>query len=216
MPFIAIVYCFLLLVAWAIGIARYSRLSIAFKILSWSFPVVFLCNIISPFWINRFGNNAPILHVESLTDYVFFAATFYYLLKSKTTKKIIIISMVIVAFFVVINAIYWQGFYTKFPTNVYFLTQPLLAIFSLLLFKEMLMYPLKINPVQQSAFWYNTAILFYATTMFFYLGLSNYFPEHNLHDHFFYYFWYLIFYVFDILLAVATLTDNQKTTLENA
>lgn len=124
--------------------------------------------------------------------------------------------MVLVTVSVFINAVYLQNFLKKFPTNIYFLTQPLLAIFSLLLFKEMLMYPLKINPVKQSAFWYNTAILFYATTMFFYNGLSNYFPEHNIYDHFLYYFWYFICYLFAILLAAAILTDNKKIIVENA
>lgn len=214
--FVEIAYWFLLLVVWTIGIVRYTRLTKAFKILTWSFPVVFLCNVISPFLIDLYGNNAPILHIENLIDYLFFSMTFYYLFKSKSIKIALIVSIFIVAVFIVINAIYWQSFYKKFPTNVYFLMQPLLAIFSLLLFKEMLMYPLKINPVKQSTFWYNTAILFYATTMFFYLGLSNYFPEHNLHDHFLYYFWYLIFYIFEILLAVAILTDDKKIIVENA
>jgi hypothetical protein len=48
----------------------------------------------------------------------------------------------------------------------------LYALFSLLLFKEMLQYPLRINILKQSVFWYNTAILFYATTMFFMMGFQ--------------------------------------------
>lgn len=126
------------------------------------------------------------------------------------------VSIVIITLFVIINAIYLQHFRKVFPTNIYYPTQTLFAVFSLLLFKEMLMYPLKINIVRQSVFWFNTAMLFYATTMFFYFGLSNYFIEHNIHGHFFYYFWYFIGYMFAVLLAAALLADNKKITLDNA
>jgi len=216
MTLVAIVYCFLLLVIWVIGIVRYAKLTTAFKILTWSFPVVFLCNIISPFLVDRYGSNAPVLHVESLTDYLFFSMTFYFLFKNKVVKKAILISIAVITLFVFINAIYLQHIRNVFPTNIYYPTQILFAVFSLLLFKEMLMYPIKVNIVKQSVFWFNTAMLFYATTMFLYFGLSNYFPEHILHDHIIYYFWYFICYIFSILLAAALLTDDKKITLDNA
>ncbi len=91
-----------------------------------------------------------------------------------------------------------QPFTKVFPTYIYIPTQILFAIFSLLLFKEMLMYPIKINITKQSVFWFNTAILFYATTMFFNLSISNYLAENNLNDDFIFYFWYFITDVFHI------------------
>jgi hypothetical protein len=216
MSLVAIIYCLLLLMIWGIGLFRYARLTTAFKVLTWSFPVVFLFNIISPFFVARYRSNAPILHTECLTDFIFFSMTFYYLFKSKRIKKAILISIAFTGVFIVINAIYLQHFRRVFPTNAYYLTQTLFAIFSLLLFKEMLIYPSKIDIVKQSIFWYNTAILFYATTMFFYNGLSNYFPAHNIYDVFLYYFWYFICYLFAILLVIALLTDNKKIIVDNA
>jgi hypothetical protein len=125
-------------------------------------------------------------------------------------KKTIVISIIIITIFFFINAVFFQAISKVFPTNIYFPTQILFAVFSLLLFKEMLMYPLKINIIQQSVFWYNTAILFYATTMFFNFGLSNYLVRRNLNDQFIYYFWYFILHVFYILISISLLTDKKK------
>jgi hypothetical protein len=94
--------------------------------------------------------------------------------------------------------------------------QVLFAIFSLLLFKEMLLYPLKINIINQSVFWFNTAMLFFATTMFFNLGLTNYLGRNIQYDDIIIYFWYLILYLFHILICIALLTENKKITPSNA
>src|ERR1022692_4062855 len=101
----------------------------------------------------------------------------------------------------------------KYSQQIYIPTHILFAVFSLLLFKEMLMYPVKINIIRQSVFWYNTAILFYSTTMFLFLGLSNYLAVHNLDDNFIFNFWYLITDIFHILICIAILTENKKTII---
>ncbi|MFI5138336.1 MAG: hypothetical protein ACHQIM_10965, partial [Sphingobacteriales bacterium] len=88
-------------------------------------------------------------------------------------------------------------------------------IFSLLLFKEMLQYAVKMNITKQSVFWYNTAILFNSTTMFFFLGLSNYLAENNLADLLIFYFWFIIADIFYILIGIAMLTENKKTLAIN-
>lgn len=73
----------------------------------------------------------------------------------------------------------------------------------------MLAYPLKVNIVKQGVFWYNTAILFYATTMFFNLGLTNYYSKHG-GDIYIYFFWYGVLCIFHILIGIALLTDDKK------
>ena len=74
----------------------------------------------------------------------------------------------------------------------------------------MLLYPVKINIVKQSVFWYNTAMLFYATTMFFNLGMTNYYSQHKF-DAYIFYFWYFILCAFHIMIGIALLTDNKET-----
>ena len=74
----------------------------------------------------------------------------------------------------------------------------------------MLNYPSKINLLRQSTFWFNTAMLFYATTMFFTLGMSNYLAEHITGDSMLANFWYFIEYLFHVFIGISLLTDNKQ------
>ncbi|WP_157750737.1 hypothetical protein [Mucilaginibacter gotjawali] len=182
MTIISYLYCVLLFIVAGVGLSRYKLLTIPFKILTWSVVAVSILGVLSKFFSVKYRNNAPILQVQSIAEFVFYLVIYYYLFKNKTIKKAILVSIVVITIFFFINTIFLQPFAKKFPTNVYVPTQTLYAVFSLLLFKEMLMYPIKINIIKQSVFWFNTAILFYATTMFFNLGLSNYLAEHTHYD----------------------------------
>ncbi|MDB5152447.1 MAG: hypothetical protein JWR54_1198 [Mucilaginibacter sp.] len=216
MLIISISYCLLLLIVWGIGMVRYKRLTIPFKVLTWSVLIAFLLAILSKIFAIRYRNNAPIIQLECITGYFFYALTYYFLFRNKKIKKSILISIVIITIFFVINATLLQPFNKVFPSNVFIPAHALYVILSLLLFKEMLQYPLKINIINQSVFWYNTAILFFSTTMFFNFGVANYFSEHNLFDYIIYYFWYFIIYVFHILIGVSLLTYNKEITTTNA
>lgn len=202
-------YCLLLLIVWILGIIRYKRLTAPFKILTWSVFFVLLFNIASSFFSNRYRTNAPILQIECITEYIFYSLVFYHIFNNKTIKKVILLLMAVIIVCFFINAIFIQPFSKKFPTNLYVPTQILYTIFSLLLFKEMLLYPTKINIIRQSVFWYNTAMLFYATTMFLNLGLTNIYAEHNHWDNYIYYFWYGIVGIFHILVGISILTDDK-------
>ena len=209
-------YTFLVLIIGIIGIVRYKWLSLPFKILTWSSFMAFVLAIASKVFSARYKNNFPILHLECITEFVFYSVVYYYLFKNKAIRKVIIVIIIVFSAAFVINAIFFQPFFTLFPTNLDLPKQVLFAIFSLLLFKEMLLYPLKINIINQSVFWFNTAMLFFATTMFFNLGLTNYIARYTQFDWFIIYFWYLIIYLFHILICIALLTENKKITLSDA
>jgi len=175
-----------------------------------------LLAILSKIWSARYRNNIPILHLECITEFVFYSVVYYYLFKNEVIRKVIVVSIIVFSVSFVINAISFQPFFKLFPTNMDLPKQVLFAIFSLLLFKEMLLYPLKINIINQSVFWFNTAMLFFATTMFFNLGLTNYLGRNIQYDDIIIYFWYLILYLFHILICIALLTENKKITPSNA
>jgi hypothetical protein len=216
MLIISTAYIFLLLIVGIIGIIRYKWLSLPFKILTWSSFTACLLSILSKVWSGRYGNNMPVLHLECITEFVFYTVIYYYLFKNKIIRKVIIVSIIVFSVAFVINAIFFQPFFELFPTNIDLPKQILFAIFSFLLFNEMLLYPLKINVIKQSVFWFNTAMLFYATTMFFNLGLSNYLGRYIQYNDIIIYFWYLIIYLFHIFICIALLTENKKTSLSNA
>lgn len=216
MAIISTSYIFLLLIIGFIGAIRYKWLSLPFKILTWSSFMACLLAILSKIWSARYRNNIPILHLECITEFVFYSVVYYYLFKNEVIRKVIVVSIIVFSVSFVINAISFQPFFKLFPTNMDLPKQVLFAIFSLLLFKEMLLYPLKINIINQSVFWFNTAMLFFATTMFFNLGLTNYLGRNIQYDDIIIYFWYLILYLFHILICIALLTENKKITPSNA
>jgi hypothetical protein len=78
------------------------------------------------------------------------------------------------------------------------------------MFKQMLLYPIKMNITSQSVFWYNTSMLFFSTTMFLNLGIINYYAKLKLGDEVIYYFWYGNYYILNILTGVALMIDNKE------
>jgi hypothetical protein len=209
---IAVSYCFLLFIVWTIGIIRYKKLTTAFKVLTWSVLFIFILAILSYVFASKYRNNRPIIHLECITGYLFYGMTYYYLFKNVIIKKTIIISIIIITVFFIYNAIFLQPFNKVFPSNVFIPTQTLYVIFSLLLFKEMLLYPLDSNIIKQSIFWYNTGIFFYSTTLFITLGITNYLAKQPKYDPITTYLWYFVLFAFHILIGVSFLTDNKEIT----
>ncbi len=160
-----------------------------------------------------YKTNAPVLHLEALSEYLFYSLVFYKLFHNKAIKKIIFISIVVISVFFLVNAIFLQPFQHEFPTNIEMPTQILYGIFSLLLFREMLNYPLKLNIVKQGIFWFNTAMLFFALTMFFFLGISNYIAARK-EDKIVTDLWFVLLDIFHILIGVAIVTDKKENNTE--
>ena len=210
MPAVVIIYLLLLLLVSIVGLLRYYRLTAANKILAWSVIMVLICNVLNKVFSVMYHNNAPILHSESILEFIFYSTIYYFLFRSRIIKAFVLISIIAVTLFFCYNAIVLQPFGSVFPTNIYLPTLSLFTIFSLVLFRQMLLYPVKINIVRQSVFWYNSAMLFYATTMFFNLGMTNYYSQHRW-DAYIYYFWYFILCAFHVMIGIALLTDNKET-----
>ena len=210
MPAVVIIYLLLLLLVSIVGLLRYYRLTAANKILAWSVIMVLICNVLNKVFSVMYHNNAPILHSASILEFIFYSTIYYFLFRSRIIKAFVLISIIAVTLFFCYNAIVLQPFGSVFPTNIYLPTLSLFTIFSLVLFRQMLLYPVKINIVRQSVFWYNSAMLFYATTMFFNLGMTNYYSQHRW-DAYIYYFWYFILCAFHVMIGIALLTDNKET-----
>jgi len=198
-----------LLIVSAIGVIRYKVLSTPFKLLTWSTIAIFVKNIAAVIVNHKYKTNAPVLHIEALTEYIFYALIYYYLFTNPILKKWIIISIVVITVFAIFNALYLEPFKSVFPTNVNLPTLALLAILSLLLFRQMLFYPLKTPILKQGVFWYNTAIIFQATTTFMALGFSNIQVNYGI-DYLIFYFWYAILFIFTLLIGVALSIEKNK------
>ena len=148
------------------GLARYRSLLLPFKILAWSAVAIFLAAVLNRIIIIKYRTNAPGLQLLSIEEYIFYSLVYYQLFKIQIIKRFITASITLVVIFFVINAVFLQPFAHKFPTNINATAQMINVALALFLFKEMLNYHIKIDIVKQSAFWFNTAMLFYATTFF--------------------------------------------------
>lgn len=211
MPLVQLLYFALLTIVSAIGLIRYSKLTQPIRILACSVPAILFWNIVCKILALKFHNNAPGMHLLSITEFVFYTVIYYSLFKKRTVKYAIAVIIVVGIVFFIINLLFLQPFNRVFPTNIYLPTEIIFTALSLMFFRQMLLYPTKINIVRQSVFWFNTAMLFYATTMFFNLGMTNYYSTQEW-SNYIYYFWYFIMYVFHILVAVAILADDKHIT----
>ncbi len=216
MSLIQEIYFVILLIALAIGMVRYKKLTIPFKILAFSVLVTIVLEVVSRFFALKYQNNALILHFMSICGYIFYSAIYFLLFKSKVIRKAIKVFIPLLIVFFVINILYLQQPVDKqFPTNIYFITNILYVVISLLMFKQMLQYPLNLNIVKQSAFWFNTALLIFSTTMFLNMGLVNYYAAHHWGYDIIYYFWEGNFCLFNILICVSLLLDEKPRSTEH-
>ena len=205
-------YFILLLTVSIIGVARYKKLTTPFKILSILIVVTLFLEALSQFCAAKYKNNLPVSHIIVLTEFVFYSLAYYSIFKNKAMRVsiIAILSIFIVLFFV--NAIFIQPYHRAFPSNMNTFAEIIYTIFSLMLFKQMLLYPLPVNIIKQSVFWFNTSILFYATTMFFNFGLINYYIKHHLNDIVIFECIAGINVIFYLLIGVSILIDNKQTS----
>lgn len=210
---LTVIYFVILLTVFVIGMVRYKKLTIPIKILTYSVMTILLLEILAEIFGKIFKNNAIIFHIESVVGYIFYALTYFYLFKSKPVKNSILISIILIIIFSLFNILLIQQPSKKlFPTNIYMITNVLYVVYSLLLFKQMLQYPLNLNIVKQSGFWFNTAIIFFSTTMFINLGLINYYAQHKWGYDIIYYFWAGSFYLFNVFICISLITDNKVSS----
>src|SRR5579872_2948445 len=157
-----------------LGIVRFTKLTMPFKLLVILQLIdLLLTTVVDKLVETRYHTNALILHVQVCNGYIFYSIIYYLLFKNESIKKFLLLFIIIVPIFCFINALFLEPYATTFPTYTTLPTDILLIIFSLLLFKQMLLYPVKVNIVKQSVFWYNIGILFFSATMFMNLGLMN-------------------------------------------
>lgn len=195
---------------------RYKQLTIPFKILAFSILFALFWEGLAELSALIYKTNAFISHFQGVSAYIFHSIIFYYLFKDITLKKIVLFSIFFVVIFAVINGVFIQKAFSDFPTYVYLMTNGLSVIFSLFFFKQMLQYPLSVNIVKQSIFWFNIAILLFSATMFLNMGLTNYYAKHQWGRDIIFYLWFCNDCLLIVLIGMALLTDNKKNYTHHA
>jgi hypothetical protein len=181
--------------------------------LTFSVMITFLTEIGGEIFIVQHKNNSSLSHIEIIANYILYSFIFIYLLKNKTLKKGILILMILAIAFFILNGFFMQPFTTDFPSNVYLVSNIFFVILALLLFRQMLRYPLNISIIKQSIFWFNAAILLFSITMFLNLALLSYYARHHWGKDSLYYFWACSVYTSSILICISLLVDNKKPAI---
>lgn len=196
------------------GIVKFRKLTMPFKLLAiWLIINLLLFYPLNKLCISVYHNNMLWYHIQSVFEYCAYAIIYYHLFINRRTKQIVLYSIPIIVVFSIINGCFFQPFTKAFPSYAVVSEEILCIIFGILLFKQMLQYPVQVNIVKQSVFWFNTSILFFSTAMFLIFSLMNYYATYKSKDIFMIaYFWYSVDIIFNILLFIAILNDNKCNT----
>lgn len=206
------VYLLLLFLAMIPGFVRYKRLNKAFRVLA----ILLLCTLISEAAKKIYGrishNSMPHAHVWAVIEFGFFSLTYYYLITSPAIKRTIIYIMGGMVVLEIANVFFFEKL-TQFPSLILEVSHIVYVIYSLLLFRQMLLSPTQQSLFKQSLFWFNINMLFYATTMFLNFALLSYFIENKLDLLPLVYFSYVVNFIFYILIGISLTMDNKKAKI---
>lgn len=198
------------------GLVKFKKLTRPFKVLAIWLTIDLFFYPFNKVCISIYKNNVLLVHVQNMFHYAAYSLTYYYLFISRRVKKIILYSIPIVLMLSIIDGCFVEPFTRTFPTYMVMPEHVIYFIFAILLYKQMLQYPVQMNIMKQSIFWLNTGMLFFSTTMFLTLSLSNNIAKYPKEDvMLILYFWYSIDIIFSILLLIAILNDNNLRSVGN-
>lgn len=214
MIFRYIIYLVLLLIILLTGIVRYKKLTIPFKILTILIGITFICEGIKKVVGMIFRNSMPVEHLTATLEFISFSLIYYFLLNSAITKKMIL--YFIGAFFSIwiINLIFFEKI-TEFPSITLNFSQFIYIIYSLLLFKKMLLSQSEEGLLHQSIFWFNVDMLFFSSSIFLIFGLTNLFRKHDYDITILYTLEYISNLVFYVLIGISIIIDTKETKVNN-
>lgn len=163
-------YLSAILVVALLGILKYSRLSIPYKMLVQLIILSFITETSTRIMAYGYGQTYPIYHFFLLASAIYHFRIYSTLLpKLKAVKWLLTIylSSVLIIEIVTITI---QGSLSFFPSLGLVGNSFFLVIFGLLLFRSMLRTPKPISIFIQPAFWFNAGTMFFYSITFFVFG----------------------------------------------
>lgn len=151
----------------------------------------------------------PVAHIWAVIEYALLSLTYFYLLTSRWVKKAIVASIAAMLILEIINLLFFEKL-TQFPSLILEASHIVYVVYSLLLFRQMLLVPAEQSLFKQSLFWFNINVLFYATTMFLDFALLSYFIQNKLDVLPLAYFALVVNFIFYIVIGISILMDNKK------
>ena len=236
------IYLILLLLIAVAGFIRFNKLSKAFKVLTILILSTLISESIKKVVGKIYHNSMPVGHLWAVIEYCLFSLTYYFLLSGARIKKAIIISLFgmllleiitvavlkpcpanvneVMANNNILNAALrsccaLHQSLLQFPSLLLNISQFIYVLYSLLLFRQMLLFPAEQSLFKQSLFWFNLNVLFYGTTMFLNFALTSYFIQNKLDMTMLIYFSFAVNFIFYIVIGISILIDNKKVNAFN-
>jgi hypothetical protein len=175
-------YLILLLSVFIMGMIRFNKLTLPFKLLTTLIGITFVSESATRVAAHLYHNALPLYHIISIIQYIFFALIYRYIINAPGIKTFILVTIFIMTFFGIVNAFTLQPWLTVFPSYTLLPSEILYCVYALVLFRQMLLNPLTVSLTKQSIFWYNVALILYSSVIFMCDGLTNYFISHHIYN----------------------------------
>jgi hypothetical protein len=201
-------YLILIFLVFIIGLIKFKRVGIAYKILTLLIGVTFLSECISRVLIIKIHNSIPVYHFFSPVEFIGFSCVYYYLIKNSNIRNAILCIMAVMLLGSVIDTLFFETLMV-FPSKYLLVCEILYLLYSLLGFRQMLLSPVQTPLYKQSLFWLNTAFLIYTSTIFLSFGLHDYFIKHHVSTKTLNTLIYVVNIIFYSLLGVSIITNKR-------
>lgn len=139
----------------------------------------FFCNLLANILQIERINNQFLYHINCLISYILIERYFHYLLKTSLLRRMIFIFSILFVVLFFLNIVFLQTV-KEFNSNSYSICACLISFFSVVFFKQCLVYFSEYNIFQIREVWYSSGILVYFASSFFVFISYSYFSYFNV------------------------------------
>lgn len=165
-------YTLILALSSLLGILRFFKLKMPFKILCILLIYSTFSEIITRTFQDIYNNSNPVYHLYAPISLSLYSSILYYLIPNKTIQKIVFSIGITIIPLSLINSIYIQKI-IYFPSNIVFISMIILSAYSIMLFYYMLKSPKSLPIIKDPIFWLASGTLIFQAASFFEMGFNN-------------------------------------------
>lgn len=204
------IYLVLLAMVSLLGIIRFKRLTLPFRILGLVILLTLISECIARWLAMTIKNSNPPYPFFICLEYIGFTFIYRHFLLQRKLKEILTFSIPVFVFLCILNTVFFQSFFV-FPSNILLIEHALLVVYALLLFKQMLNTIDEEIAFAKDIFWLNNAVLLYYALNFLIRAVHNFFVRKNLDVQFIGWVNYGLNLLFYLILGVSILLNYRKT-----
>ncbi len=160
------IYFAILVVAILSGLYRMAKLSPASKILLWQVMLTCIVEVMAYISLKQWGHNLSIYHVFIPIDFLLISLAYHRELK----QPYLIYTSLLIGIWAMMNALFFQPFLEKFPSNVILLTSFFTVLWTLVFFRTLLKNFEDRSFTAYPLFWISCGWLFFDTVNLFSFG----------------------------------------------